>query len=69
MAQLVERSFPNLDVSGSDPDIGDFSDTLFPVKCTKDSNKEAENESVWKETIYYFIRIDRRILKNNCDVV
>ena len=46
MAQLVERSFPNLDVSGSDPDIGDFSDTLFPVKCTKDSNKEAENESV-----------------------
>ena len=69
MAQLVERSFPNLDVSGSDPDIGDFSDTLFPVKCTKDSNKEAENESVWKQTIYYFIRIDRRILKNNCDVV
>ena len=29
---------------GSDPD--DFSDNLFPAKCTKDSNKEAENESV-----------------------
>ena len=42
VAQLVERSLPTSEVSGSNPDISELLSTNCTIKNGKDKNKEKE---------------------------